>query len=127
MKMARRYIDPNSGAAPQPGGAHGDGSPAPRPMGGDRPKVKAKAPEPVPEPEPVAHEPEPKPEPEADAIGLSDEPVVETMAEPSTEIDADELEGMTRSALLELAGTVEVPGRHQMNKADLIEAIRAAG
>lgn len=103
-----RYVDPNSGAASQPGGVVRP-APKPKPKPTEAPKKvapkAASAPEPEPEPEPTS-EPEPGPEPEP---------------EPT-----DGLDEKTRDELIEIAGKLQVTGRHQMSRADLLAAIRTS-
>ena len=117
--MPDRYVDPNSGAAMQPGGV-AQSTASDTPMTAPAP-VEPEAPaETAPEPEP---EPEPEPAPEAsqeDDGDEADEDEAEARSAPQR------LDDMHRDQLIEIAGHRDVKGRHQMSRADLIAAIRGA-
>jgi len=133
-----RYIDPNSGRAPQPGGRSGprsegasvvsapasDSISAASNRAKDEVRAKQGALEAKAEAQAQAQieaEAEAEAEAEVGAEGDGDDG-----GEGEEKSSGDRLDDLTRDDLIEVATTYEVTGRHQMNRQDLIEAIRAA-
>lgn len=134
------YIDPNSGAASQPGGVGAPATQKPpheqalqalpmqEPEQEEEPKQAPKQQEKA---QPTAEEPkaEPKAEPKPKKESKKQEPKIEApkpeKKEESKGESKDRLDDLAHKDLMDVAAQREITGRHNMSRQDLIEAIRS--